>query len=132
MVKKRIILSKQDFDRLTNLAEDTDRPDPIDRKCRLKLAEELKTALVLDRPEMPLNVVQINSVINITTPFGSRVGIQLVMPGEADMQRGKLSVMSPMGTALIGYKEGDKVCWHFPKGDETITIKSVMNTPLEK
>lgn len=127
MEEKQLILSQRDFDRLVNLVEATDRTDPIDKKCRLKLAEELKSAEVMPDEEMPDDVVQINSVISIETPFGTKVGIELVMPVHADIQRGKLSVMSPMGTALIGYRQGDKVLWHFPKGDEVVTITTVEN-----
>ena len=81
-------------------------------------------ANVIPDEEMPDNVVRLGSTIDVNTPFGRKVNLTIVMPGNADFQKGKLSVMSPIGTAVLGYKEGDQVKWHFPKGDELITIES--------
>ena len=53
--------------------------------------------------------------------------MQLVMPEEGDLSKRKLSIMSPMGSALIGYSEGDSVPWSLPKGQEEIIIEKVIN-----
>ena len=53
--------------------------------------------------------------------------MQLVLPSEGDLSKRKLSIMSPMGSALLGYVEGDKVAWNLPMGTEDITIEKVIN-----
>ena len=100
-------------------------------KCREKLSAELKVADIRKEEDMPKDIVRLGSVVTVFTSFGRKVGLKIVMPAFADFQNRKLSIMAPMGTALIGYREGDKVLWHFPKGDEWITIESVDNTELE-
>lgn len=130
MEEYKLIVSEKDHKVLVNLIRDTDTVDPIATKSKMKLKEELKSAIILPSDKMPADVVRINSVVNLTTSFGKKTGLQLVLPHLADIQKGKLSVMSPMGTALIGYKKGAEVLWHFPKGDETIIIDEVKNEEL--
>tara|TARA_R110000868_G_scaffold138110_7_gene351946 strand:- start:683 stop:1105 length:423 start_codon:yes stop_codon:yes gene_type:complete len=120
-----LCISKSEFEVLKNLAKFHKTVDPIGIRCRIKLSKELDVANVIPDEEMPDNVVRLGSTIDVNTPFGRKVNLTIVMPGNADFQKGKLSVMSPIGTAVLGYKEGDQVKWHFPKGDELITIESV-------
>jgi regulator of nucleoside diphosphate kinase len=51
----------------------------------------------------------------------------LVMPDQADIKQKKISVMAPVGTALIGFKKGEKVNWHVPAGEKTFAILDVVN-----
>jgi regulator of nucleoside diphosphate kinase len=53
--------------------------------------------------------------------------MKLVLPSEGDLSKRKLSIMSPMGSALLGYFEGDKVPWNLPMGTEDILIEKVLN-----
>ncbi len=130
MEEYKLIVSEKDHKVLVNLIRDTDTVDPITTKSKMKLKEELKSAIILSLDKMPADVVRINSIVNLATSFGRKSGLQLVLPHLADIQKGKLSVMSPMGTALMGYKKGAEVLWHFPKGDETITIEDVNNQEI--
>ena len=123
---KKIIVSQRDHELISNLIQYSNTVDPVEVKCRKKLLEELKTAEIRKDNDMPADVIRLNSTVTIKTPFGRKTGIQLVLPGHADLHRGKLSVTSPMGTALIGYRTGDQVSWHFPKGDEVVEIEEVM------
>ena len=123
----KLIVTEKDKKTLIELIRDSEAVDPIAAKCRKKLYEELKVATVIAENEFPRKVVRIGSVVTITTPFGRKAGLEMVLPQRADIQKGKLSVLSPMGTALIGYAEGSDVSWHFPQGDEIINIEKVDN-----
>jgi regulator of nucleoside diphosphate kinase len=55
--------------------------------------------------------------------------IQLVFPSEADFERGKISILAPIGTALIGYRTGDTVEWKVPAGIRHLRIDEVVYQP---
>jgi regulator of nucleoside diphosphate kinase len=121
-------ISATEHEALSSLAKFHKTVDPISIRCKKKLSKELEVANVLEDEKMPEDVVRLGSTVEVDTPFGRKVNLTIVMPGNADFQKGKLSVMSPMGTAVLGHKLGDQVKWHFPKGDELITIESVVNS----
>lgn len=124
---KPIILTEEGHKMIKRLIETSHTVDPIEKKSHRKLYEELKTATIVDENELPNNIVRLNSIVTIQTSFGRKDGMQLVLPSEGDLSKRKLSIMSPMGSALIGYSEGDKVHWNLPIGDEEITIEKVIN-----
>ena len=55
--------------------------------------------------------------------------ISLVYPWEADPKKEKISVLSPVGTAILGYKEGDCIQWEIPSGPAVIRIKKMIYQP---
>ncbi|WKZ66790.1 MAG: hypothetical protein QY325_02435 [Flavobacteriales bacterium] len=74
---------------------------------------------------MPSDVVRIRSVVNADTPVDRRHGLQLVM--HADLRRNKLSVLSVMGSARIGYRQGARIAWQLPKGEVVIRLDRLDN-----
>jgi len=126
-VSKTIIVTKNDHAIFNKLIENSDGVDPIGKKSLAKLYEELKSAKIVDESEFPNNTVRLNSIVTIETSFGKKDGMKLVLPSEGDLSKRKLSIMTPMGTALIGYTEGDKVIWSLPRGEEIIRIVKVTN-----
>ncbi len=126
-VNKTIIVTTEDYAILKKLIETSHTVDPIEKKSHRKLYEELKTAKVISENEFPSNAVRLDSIVTIQTSFGRKDGMQLVLPSEGDLSKRKLSIMSPMGSALIGYTEGDKVPWNLPMGTEEIIIEKVVN-----
>ncbi|MCO6499874.1 MAG: GreA/GreB family elongation factor [Vicingus serpentipes] len=124
---KNIIVTKKEYEIFKKLIETSHTVDPIEKKSHRKLYEELKTATIVNEREFPNKVVRLNSVVTIQTSFGRKDGMQLVLPSEGDLSKRKLSIMSPMGSALVGYKEGDVVVWNLPNGEDTIKIEKVIN-----
>ena len=90
-----------------------------------KLLEELKKAKVLDASKMPQDVIRFNSLVTIQMVNGVEKTFQLVLPEKSDLATNKISILAPMGLALIGYAEKDTVDWQFPNGISTITIAKV-------
>jgi regulator of nucleoside diphosphate kinase len=126
-----ITVSEKDFESLTSLLATITVVDPELIKCQNLLLEKLKTSIVLKQEEVPLHLAQLNSIVTVCTTFGRKVGLELVLPLEANYLERKLSVLSPLGTALFGIREGEKSRWHFPNGVEWITIEKVDNSILE-
>ena len=122
---KNIIVTANDHKVFKKLIETSHTVDPIEKKSHRKLYEELKTAVIIKEEDFPKNIVRLNSIVTIQTSFGRKDGMHLVLPSEGDLSKRKLSIMSPMGAALIGYLEGDKVPWNLPMGSEDILIEKV-------
>jgi len=127
----RIIISERDFDSLTDLLVTFKVVDPELIKCQNLLLEKLKTATVLKKEHLPCNLIQLNSVVTVCSNFGRKVGLELVLPSEADFKERKLSIISPLGIALLGVIEGKKTWWHFPYVDELVNVEKVDNDFLQ-
>lgn len=81
------------------------------------LADELCRAAVVPEERMPANVVRMHSrVTYLDEGSGRRREVELVYPEEADLTRGKISVLAPVGSALLGLAEGECIDWRFPRG----------------
>ena len=84
---------------------------------RAHLESELERADIVDAREVPPDVVTMNSrVVFEDTTTGARSEITIVFPQDANLERGRISVLAPVGTALLGLAEGDSIVWPFPDG----------------
>lgn len=93
------------------------------------LKKELDKAIVVPPQELPENIISMNSKAVIDLD-GEEMEVALVFPQESDWESNKLSIFSPIGTALIGYSEGDKVEWELPTGEKAeIQIKKIIYQP---
>lgn len=103
MELENLIISDQDYLRLSKLGNHG------------LLADELSRAAVLPANQMPLNVVRMGSKVTyLDEGNGVSRNIELVFPEDADFKSGKISVLSPVGTALLGLKAGQTIDWSFP------------------
>lgn len=103
-------------------------PDIQVRNSLDRLYKELDTADVRKEEDMPLDVVRVCSIVDVGMPAGRKNGLQLVMHADADLKQNKLSVLSVLGSALIGYRQGATIVWKLPQGDQTITLEKVDNS----
>lgn len=100
-----LTIANHDYARLIQLAPDG------------RLAEELSRATVLPEERMPRTVVRMNSrVTYVDEQSGQRREVVLVYPEDADPSNGKISILAPVGTALLGLEEGQTIDWPFPNG----------------
>ncbi len=95
------------------------------QRCLMKLSEELKTAHIVDEDEMPYDIIRFNSKVTVAFNNGIEETVQVVIPMDRDVKTKKISVLTPMGSALFGYSEGDTVLWDFPNGKQQIKIVEV-------
>ena len=122
----RILISDTDHDRLTGLARALlDRaPEPAE-----ELLSEMDRAVVTEAAAMPADVVRMGSIVMVRGEGGEIQRIMLVYPGEADIAENKISVLTPMGTALIGASIGQAVCWSSRGGRELSVTVEAVDTP---
>lgn len=91
-----------------------------------ELESELERARIAARDEVPENVITIHSRVGVLDlESGERRELTLVFPRESAPGIGRVSVLAPMGTALLGYRVGDEVEWRMPGGLRRLRIESV-------
>jgi regulator of nucleoside diphosphate kinase len=91
---------------------------------------ELEHALVLDPSQLSPSVVTMHAAVRVRDlESGRRQDLSLVSPHEADVSAGRISVLAPLGTALLGYRKGDVVERAMPGGLRRLLIEEVLQTP---
>jgi regulator of nucleoside diphosphate kinase len=87
-------------------------------KWELRLLEnELKRARIVAPEEIPPDVITINTRAEfLDLETGERIEFTVVLPTDANINDGKISVLAPLGTAMLGYRVGDEFVWHVPHG----------------
>lgn len=82
-----------------------------------ELSEELDRAIVVSMAQLPSDVVTMHALFTYADQLtGTLREIELVYPDEADSTHGKISVLTPVGSAMIGLRVGQEIAWGFPDG----------------
>lgn len=111
--KPAITISRLDLERIEALL---DRMPPAQAATHAALREELDRAEVLEPAEMPDNVVTMNSTVSFTSDDGAApMRMTLVYPGAAG-RPGTVSILAPVGSALLGLAKGKHIDWPTPDG----------------
>jgi regulator of nucleoside diphosphate kinase len=128
-----IIISSTDRDRLLDLIDSARFDWQIPRNSLDVLEGELARARIVDPLELPRDVIAIGSTVwfqDLDTQENER--LQLVLPPDSDVTCRRTSVLSPMGTALLGFRRGDSVEWQLPHGRRRLAIlKVAQHAPSE-
>ncbi|RYD56247.1 MAG: transcription elongation factor GreAB [Sphingobacteriales bacterium] len=99
-----------------------------DSNDEMSLAHELKRAVIVKKEAFPLHAIKLNSRVSVLDQDTQKVfEFVIVMPGNADMKLNKISVLTPMGAALIGFRKGEEVKWKVPAGLKRFRILDVSN-----
>jgi regulator of nucleoside diphosphate kinase len=127
-----ITISSSDYSGLLTLV-DSARLDRRIPSASLDLLErELSRAEIVDSSQLPEDVVAMNSTVWFRELGSDEIEkYTLVYPAEADVVRDRISVLAPIGTALLGYRTGDVVQWHVPSGKRRFTIVDVVQNAAE-
>ena len=121
--KPAITMTRSDHERLTRLAESiADRNEAVAEQ----LFAELDRARVVADGKLGSGVVHIGSTLRFTSDLGEDRTVTLVFPGEADIASGRISVLTPIGAALIGLSAGQSIDWTARDGRvHRLTVESV-------
>lgn len=95
-----------------------------------ELAAELDRAVVVESDKIPKDVVTMNSRVCLRDlDNGEDELYQVVYPEDTDIEHNKISVLAPIGTAILGYKVGDVIEWKVPAGLRRLKIKKILYQP---
>ena len=130
MSPRNIIIISEDYRRLEHLLA-SEFAEAIGAKSYLvDLRSELQRAVIVDSDEVPYDVITMNSTVRLRDlDTGEVETYTLVYPGQADIAANKLSILAPIGTAILGYRVGDVVRWRVPSGERRLQIEEVLYQP---
>ena len=131
MPSRNIAVSRTDLQRLQSLLESHFVEVIGNGRAHLKeLKRKLELATVVDSSEMLPDIVTMNSTFNLFDLDRNEADtFTLVYPEEAHIATGKLSVLSPIGTAILGCRIGDRVHWKVPSGNIEMQIEDILYQP---
>nr|WP_312967777.1 nucleoside diphosphate kinase regulator [Brucella intermedia] len=123
--KPNIVVSEIDYERLMGLATNvSERLEEIAEE----LMAELDRAKVVPAKRLPQDVIHMGSTVEFRSNDGQERRVTLVYPGEADIAQGKISILTPIGTALIGLAPGQSISWTARDGKQhELNVLSVSN-----
>jgi regulator of nucleoside diphosphate kinase len=125
-----IVVTRPDLERLSRLVESTRARRRWEEMHVLALADELESAEVVEAERVPPDVVTMRSRVRVLDMVsGQAATYTICYPSEADLGAGRLSVLAPIGTALLGYREGDVVKRPVPGGVRVLKIEKLEHQP---
>jgi regulator of nucleoside diphosphate kinase len=129
-MERKVYITEFDKIRLEALIDEAEEFGGHDRKDLEALMEELAHAEVVSSEDIPPDVVTMNSkVVLRDVDTSEEMTFSLVFPEDADVDAGSISILAPVGTAILGYRKGDVIEWPVPSGMRRITIEEILYQP---
>jgi regulator of nucleoside diphosphate kinase len=130
MKARDIYVTALDAERLRKLLQGVRLWSSRDREHLEALEAELDRAHVVAPEEIPGDVVTMNSAALVKDlDTGAEMTLTLVFPSDAGLEQGKISILAPVGTALLGYRVGDTIEWKVPGGIRRLRIERMIYQP---
>jgi regulator of nucleoside diphosphate kinase len=118
-----IVVSTADYERLTDLASASMERLP---DVAQELLDELERAKIVDAAQVPADVVRMGSTVTFKSDDGHTRTLQLVYPADESLDQHRISVLTPVGAALIGLGAGQSISWTARDGkDHRLTVTKV-------
>ena len=130
MNNRTIYITDFDLKRLKETITNWRRSDFSRRNDLQELEEELSRGQLVKPHNVPGDVITMNStacLMDLDT--GEELIYTLVFPKDADIQQHKISVLAPIGTAMLGYGVGDTFVWEVPDGIRRLKVKELLYQP---
>jgi regulator of nucleoside diphosphate kinase len=129
-MNRSIVITETDMRKLEALVNASRLNGNLDKQHLDELEEELSRAKVMTSESVPRDVVTMNSRVRVTDlESGKELVYQIVFPREADISKGKISVLAPIGTALLGYAVGSEIEWSVPAGTRRFRLDAIEFQP---
>jgi regulator of nucleoside diphosphate kinase len=131
MIRRRgIVITEDDMVRLKELVRHGRVTSRRDQGHLEDLERELEYAEVVPAEEVTPDVVTLHSTVRVLdVDTGATMVYTVVFPAEADLAANRISVLAPIGTALIGYRVGDVIDWRTPGRTRRLRIEAVLFQP---
>jgi regulator of nucleoside diphosphate kinase len=126
-----ICVTKTDLERLGNLIELVRSEGDKDSRAYVeRLSDELEFAETVAPENVPSDVVTMRSKVKLKDLDTREESVySIVFPTEANLDEGKISILAPIATALLGYKRGDTVEFSAPARVRRLKIEKILYQP---
>ena len=125
-----IYITELDYERLSAMIETNRERNASDMEYLKRLEQELDRAEIVDPKEIPADVITMRSKVRLKDLVSGETNIySLVFPKEANFSEGRISVLAPIGTAILGYKQGDTIEWPVPSGLRKLKVDEILFQP---
>lgn len=126
-----LVVTQFDHHRLTRLLDRLRREGTSPSATGADLLEdELENAAVVDSRSVPPTVVTMNSEVEVSLlDSGQATRVTVTFPGEASPKEGRISVLAPLGLALLGARVGDEITWSMPGGPRSLRVERIHFQP---
>lgn len=129
-MSRTIYITHADRERLIKLIQKEQEFNPRNRQYLKQLKQELERATIVDSSEVPRDIITMNSKVRLRDlDTDDEMEYTLVYPEDAKLSEGKISVLAPVGTAILGYREGDIVEWKIPDGVVRLKVEKLLYQP---
>lgn len=126
----KLIVNRLDYARIMKWINDAKQFKSITGSEAEKLIHELDSAKIVEPEAIPSDVVTMNSIVKLSFPeTNKQVHFQIVYPDQANFKESKISIFSPIATALIGYKVNDEIDWIVPAGLTRLRVDEIIYQP---
>lgn len=123
-MNKPIIITESDAKQLRSILDRPGAFGTIFAESANRLAGELDRAAVVSDTDLPEDVITLNSTVEVEDLVDHELlTFTLVTPETADVSEGRISVLAPIGMALLGYRVGDEIEWPVPGGTARMRIR---------
>ena len=130
MNQPRIFITTKDAEKLQELIRKAFHSDYRGSDYLKKLGGEIEKASIVEPDLIPSDVITLNSTVRLVDQqTDEEMLYKLVFPEDADLSQGKISILAPIGTAMLGYKVGDTFEWDTPGGKRIILVKEILYQP---
>ena len=130
MSRRTIIITNSDRRRLEHLLASEFTEAILPKSYLTDLRTELQRAKIVDSEEVPSDVITMDSTVRLRDLDTDEVETYtLVYPNQANIAENKLSILAPIGTAILGYRLGDVIRWRVPSGKRRLRVEEVVYQP---
>lgn len=125
-----IQITKSDFDKLQKILQEQALYNPASKEALAPLRQELERAEIRESDAIPDDVITLHSKARlIDLDHNEVLEYAIVPPEEADAAEGRISILAPLGTAMLGYRKGDTFEWTVPAGKSRYRVEEILYQP---
>lgn len=125
-----ILITPTDYRRLERLVDQLAASARLDEARIQALDDELARAQIVEESRLPPDVVTMETEVEVVdVDTAERLRICVVFPHAADVDQGRVSILAPVGLAVLGMREGDEFTWKTPSRVRRLRIERVVHQP---
>jgi|GEM_PF-3898058 regulator of nucleoside diphosphate kinase len=120
-------LTHSDYQKILHFTDEARQDNILNEVDYLNLKTKLAASIIVGDESERTDIVKLNSVVNLKTPYGEISKLKVILSGKCTIDKNCASIITPLGTSLIGSSLGDTIGWKGGQRAMTFTIQSIQN-----